>query len=320
MTTATAVSEYIAVPIATLRPDSQLDCALYLEGECEGQEKLYRGAHLPLEYEQLQNLAKQGRTKVLVRSEEYGQYQAYLRDNLSEVLDDESIPLARRFAALDTVLRGVLSESFAAGDNDATVDACRRLSVQVADLVSRDDAMETDLLAVMQHDYYTFTHSANVSYYCTMLAARLGVEDPDELQQITAGALMHDLGKLEIPDSILTKPGRLSDEEFAIIRRHPTTGFRQLCRRDDLSHGQLMMVYQHHERMDGGGYPTRMVGDEIHPWARICAVADVYEALTSNRPYRKALSREVTLEIMLRDSGTAFDQDCLKAWVECLTQ
>jgi HD-GYP domain-containing protein (c-di-GMP phosphodiesterase class II) len=186
------------------------------------------------------------------------------------------------------------------------------------DLILRDDVLETDLLGVMHHDYHTFTHSANVSYYSVMLASSLQLADEHGLKQIATGALLHDLGKLDIPDHILCKPGRLSDSEFEIIRDHPRTGFRKLCHRDDLSSGQLMMVYQHHERLDGKGYPVGITAEEIHPWGRVCTVADVFEALTSNRPYRKGMSVEQAFDIMDRDSGLAFDIEMLKCWKEII--
>ncbi len=97
---------------------------------------------------------------------------------------------------------------------------------------------------------------------------------------------------------------------------HPTVGFEQLNFREDLTDGQLMMVYQHHERLDGKGYPVGVVDSEIHPWAKICSVVDVYEALTSYRPYRSPMPRKKVFEIMERDSGAAFDAEVLACWLQ----
>jgi putative nucleotidyltransferase with HDIG domain len=166
---------------------------------------------------------------------------------------------------------------------------------------------------VLHHDYATFTHSANVAFYSAMLASELGLGQED-VQQITAGGLLHDLGKLEIDEKILCKPGKLDDDEFRTIRMHPTNGFRKLARREDLSAGQLMMVYQHHERIDGRGYPTGCVGEDVHLWAKICAVVDVFEALTSHRPYRSPMPRARAIELLARDSGTAFDPEIFSCW------
>ena len=183
-----------------------------------------------------------------------------------------------------------------------------------ARLEVRRDVVAGDLLSVMHHDYHTFTHSANVAYYCVMLARELSIADQSELVQIAVGGMLHDLGKLSIPEAILTKSGRLTDEEFAIIKRHPGNGFRQLSSRDDLNFAQMMMVYQHHERLDGTGYPVGVGANQIHEWAQICAVTDVYEALSSNRPYRSGLPKNVICDIIDRESGTHFNAEMWQCW------
>jgi HD-GYP domain-containing protein (c-di-GMP phosphodiesterase class II) len=147
-----------------------------------------------------------------------------------------------------------------------------------------------------------------------MLAMRLGITAKSELRQIAVGAMLHDLGKLGIPESILTKPGMLDDRELDLVKSHPVLGFRKLCRRSDLNYGQLMMVYQHHERMDGLGYPVGSAADEIHAWTRICSVVDVFEALTSNRPYRAHLRIDEVLGLMDLSSGTRFDRGVYECW------
>lgn len=134
------------------------------------------------------------------------------------------------------------------------------------------------------------------------------------MQKIVVGGLLHDLGKLDIDDRILCKPGRLTDREFRKVSTHPTIGFRRLARRTDLSAHQLMMVYQHHERVDGKGYPAGCISDEIDLWAKVCSVVDVFEALTSYRPYRSPMTRKRALEIMNRERGAAFDPELLSCW------
>ena len=182
-----------------------------------------------------------------------------------------------------------------------------------ADIVTKDEFAASDLFQVLHHDYATFTHSANVAFYCGLLAAELGFERSD-IERITTGGLLHDLGKLEIDEEILCKPGRLNELEFRRIRMHPLLGFKKLAHREDLCEGQLMMTYQHHERLDGKGYPVGCVESNIHPWAKLCAVVDVFEALTSQRPYRTPMPRSKALMLQQRDSGTAFDPEMLACW------
>ena len=105
-----------------------------------------------------------------------------------------------------------------------------------------------------------------------------------------------------------------TEKVVAYESRYPTTGFAKLCSREDLSYAQLMMVYQHHERLDGTGYPVGVTGEEIHDWARLCSVADVFEALTSNRPYRAGMSISKAFSIMDPGADTTFDKEMLECW------
>jgi HD-GYP domain-containing protein (c-di-GMP phosphodiesterase class II) len=136
------------------------------------------------------------------------------------------------------------------------------------------------------------------------------------LAQIAAGALLHDIGKRHIPRYVLNKAGKLTDDEGDLVRAHPAIGFRELLDRGDLAWGQLMMAYQHHERLDGSGYPTGTLADEIHPWSKICAVADVFDAMTSQRPYRRALPVKEVCDYLEKRAGTQFDQDIVSCWIE----
>lgn len=310
----TGRSDYIAISSSVLSHSKLCGVALYVCDDVSEPYRLFRAPNIPITEEWLRKLEASGRRKLYVSSNDHQEFQRYLRDNLKSVVSDESLAVSQRFESLNEVVRDVLGEAFANGNLDATVAKTGELGHHVVDLICREDAIASELCGVMYHDYHTFTHSANVSYYCVMLAKESGITSPEELRQVATGALLHDLGKLEIPEAILTKPGKLTDEEFAVIQMHPTTGFRRLCRREDLSLAQLMMVYQHHERLDGTGYPVRASGSEIHPWARICAVADIFEALTSNRPYRAGMSMEAAFQIMDRQSGTALDEEIYQKW------
>ena len=254
------------------------------------------------------------RRKLYISTADHHDFQRYLRDNLRDVVNDESIPVSQRFESLNGVVHDVLGEAFSSGNSNTAVTKAEQLGHYVVELICRDDAVASDLCGVMCHDYHTFTHSANVSYYCVMLAKEAGIASQEELSRVATGALLHDLGKLEIPDAILTKPGKLTDAEFSVIKTHPTIGFRKLCRRTDLTAPQLMMVYQHHERMDGTGYPVRISGAQIHFSGGLCAVADVFEALTSNRPYRAGMSKEAAFQIMDRQAGIALEGEIYQLW------
>ena len=310
---------YIAIPVSTLCASTVTGFALYLPGHTDGPMRLYRGADYPINGADIHKLYDQNVTKLYVAANAYHRYQRYLRENLPNVLDDETRPVASRFVVLNEVVRDVLREAFRTGKVDETVEHAKGISHQVVGLIARDDVVVDQLYELLHHDFHTFTHSVNVAYFSVMLAKALGISHQAELEALAMGALLHDLGKLSIPTFILNKPSKLDELEFEIIKQHPTRGFEQLNHRHDLSFGQLMMVYQHHERLDGSGYPVRCVGDEIHQWARLCAVTDVFEAMTSKRPYRAGIPLAETLSIIERQAGTKLDRDIVQCWKATIT-
>jgi len=314
-----AQTSYIPISVTTLRPDHALGIALYVRDTATKSHILYREKGIALAESDLAGLSARGLSTLYATSDEFEIYQQYLRGNLDSVLADESVPIVNRFSHLNEVVRDVLSESFRRGEVGTTVATCQDIAHKVVDVICRKDAVASELLGVLYHDYHTFTHSANVSYYTTMLARSLTISSQTDLHSIAVGGMLHDLGKLEIPEAILTKAGALSPADRALVKEHPRNGFLKLCRRPDLSIGQLMMVYQHHERIDGKGYPVGQTGDRIHEWGRMCAVVDVYEALTSNRPYRKALAQSEAFGIMGRDAGAALDKELFECWMQTIS-
>jgi HD-GYP domain-containing protein (c-di-GMP phosphodiesterase class II) len=200
------------------------------------------------------------------------------------------------------------------------VDLMTRMGNEYAQLVADRETNAIELLKVLEHDYYTYTHVTNVCTYCLLLARGIGIHDAESLREIAAGALLHDVGKRAVPASILNKPGRLTSEEMRIMQRHPTSGFRELVHRDDVTFGQLMMVYQHHERLNGSGYPVQSTGDEIHLWARICAIADVFDALTCYCPYRHPMPSAEVLRLLENGAPDSYDQELVNCWSSLLKQ
>lgn len=159
--------------------------------------------------------------------------------------------------------------------------------------------------AVDAKDRYTSGHSGRVAEYALMLAARMG-KSKEEQEEIYRAGLLHDVGKIRIPREIINKAGKLSDEEYSIIKVHPVTGYHILR---GISGSKLIAIgaKYHHERYDGSGYPNGLVGEKIPEVARILGVADAYDAMTSNRSYRKALSQEEVRSEIEKGKGTQFD-------------
>ncbi len=167
-------------------------------------------------------------------------------------------------------------------------------------------------LAIEARDPYTRGHSFRVTEFACAIASRLDVGN-DVLEAILVGGPLHDIGKVGIPEEVLLKPGPLDELEFDLIRGHPRSG-AELINGIPAFHTALGCVLHHHERWDGGGYPHRLGGGEIPLAARILAVADAFDAMTSMRPYRRPLAqRDAALEIE-RCAGSQFDPDVADAF------
>jgi HD-GYP domain-containing protein (c-di-GMP phosphodiesterase class II) len=305
-------TEYVPISIATLLPAEVVGIDLYQQDRNSGRVVLYRAANFPLSFDDLERLRNRGVHRLLIRNDARDLYQQYLR-RIARSDDQASVPHCIRATALTEMVRDVVHVAFCQSNLDLTVKAADELGTLASEILSSNSFATSNLFRVLHHDYTTFTHSANVAFYCGMLAVALGFRGED-VRRITIGGLLHDLGKLEVNGQILCKVGRLDQSDYRQIRLHPILGFRKLAHRQELNEGQLMMAYQHHERIDGRGYPVGCVGTETHPWARLCAVVDVFEAVTSLRPYRQPLSRSKALALQERESGSAFDAEMLKCW------
>jgi len=168
--------------------------------------------------------------------------------------------------------------------------------------------------AIEARDPYTQGHSARVTALAEEIALRLGWSE-ERLESLRVGGPLHDIGKLAVSDHVLRKEGSLEEHELAEIRKHPKAGARLILRVAALREAIPYVLY-HHERWDGAGYPTGKAGEEIPLEARVLAVADAFDAMTSDRPYRRALGRAEALAEVERCAGTQFDPQIARVFLE----
>jgi hypothetical protein len=195
--------------------------------------------------------------------------------------------------------------------------------LRAAELVAAEESflgsrVRALMLALGRKDPSTEEHTRRVALLAVEVGEELGLS-PQRLRELAIGGLLHDMGKLSVPDSILTKPGALDDDEFAVIRRHPAWGVDLLRELGGFSDGVLRLVGDHHERLDGKGYPSGLAGDELGLETRILTVCDVYDALVSDRVYRAAWTSERAFALLREESGTAFDPRCVEALARVTT-
>ena len=178
------------------------------------------------------------------------------------------------------------------------------------------DSIQTLRYTVEAKDPYTRGHSDRVSRYSVLLGKHLGLSDTD-LKTLEIGGLFHDIGKIGIPDSILLKEAKLTDEEYSEIKNHPAIGAHILCNAT-IFQDIIPIVKHHHERYDGKGYPEKLAGNDIPYFARIAAVADTFDAMTSRRTYRDSLPLDVVRAEIEKCSGSQFDPEIAKVFLDIL--
>lgn len=186
----------------------------------------------------------------------------------------------------------------------------------IVSLILNDNETLHYLMNITSHDYYTYTHSVEVGILSVALAKSLFMDSKDhDIYALGAGFFLHDVGKVNISEAIINKPGRLTDEEMREMRRHPVLGYKLLHETNQLTEESKTIVLQHHERNDGTGYPKGLRGNQIHIYGRICAIADVYDALTTDRPYRKKMRPFDALKLMHQEMIHHFQKDLFEQFV-----
>lgn len=222
----------------------------------------------------------------------------------------------------DVVVKQLLTEELRAQTLHALrvldIDACRLLAHSLVDELCKQPHASIDMMNVASYDNYTYNHSLDVA----VLAVIIGIACSfpyEKLKRLSEGALLHDIGKMRISLDILNKPTPLSEEEMAVIRQHPEDGYLMIKEDSTISPLVKRAVYAHHENEDGSGYPNALSGYRIPQFAKIIHVCDVYDALISNRIYRRALNPADAMEFSMSKCYTMFDVKYVKKLMECVT-
>ena len=181
-----------------------------------------------------------------------------------------------------------------------------------------EQTIQAIALTIEKRDPYTAGHQARVSHLATAMGEELGLP-PDKLEGLRLGGMIHDIGKIYLPAEILSRPGRLTEAEFALVKTHSEVG-ADIVRSIAFPWPVMEIILQHHERQDGSGYPKGLRGDQMIPEARILAVADVVEAMASHRPYRPALGIDKALDEIRQGAGSRYDADSVAACVRLFSE
>ncbi|WP_313800181.1 HD-GYP domain-containing protein [Cytobacillus sp.] len=254
-------------------------------------------------------------------------FTVYVEDEMSDGIEIvDSIPEELRVEAMNVITEG-LDEIAGLNPSKSKLEqmaksgrAIRSMQKIYKDILSSltENRKALNLLATTKvYENHVYTHSLNVSIYACQLAIENGLPLKN-IEEIGLGAMLHDIGKIYIPKEILNKPGKLTEEEYVQMQSHCELGFDHLKRIHEIPLTVAHCALQHHERIDGTGYPRGLQNHEIHKYAKILSVADVFDAVTSHREYRPAMLPHQGLEILYSGSGTQFESNQIQFFKNCI--
>lgn len=313
-------TRFFPVAVGTLRLDAVTDFDLYIRSIKGKPPVLYRGKGLAFDAEALQRLAQRGVGVVYVASEDEDEYRRYLEKHLGEIVADPTMPIDEKCEILYSASKTVMKEVMADPRARDVVNRCQNVVESTYDFLRSERSAFTHLLKITSFDYYTYTHSVNVFVFGLALARECLDADEQTLKDFGSGALLHDIGKSQLDASIINAKGKLTDEQWRLMKQHPSMGAKLLEEHGSLPPVAMDVVLHHHEKMNGAGYPEGLGDGKLSPYARICCICDIFDALTTKRSYKDALKSFPALQLMRDEMGGQLDPDIFRTFVKMLAQ
>ncbi|HYE02671.1 MAG TPA: HD domain-containing phosphohydrolase [Phycisphaerales bacterium] len=314
-----ARSGYLPIPLTRVPIAALKNLPLYVRVRHTPDDKaafrLYRAPEITFTDSDRQRLIAGGTQFLYIQMADQSRFRQQTVECLTDLASDPSTAVAARSAIIYKTSIELVNELLAEPDLAAKAPRLEVVSKSITALVINDQNAFSHLFAASHHDFYTATHMVNVATWMTTLAYAMGRRSTDELNLICQAGLLHDIGKLYIPEDLLNKKGKLEDREWAVIREHPVRGCEHLAKFEGIDPLTFTVTRQHHERMDGTGYPDGLKGDQIHPVSRICAVVDSFDAMTAFRPFKtRTFTVEQAMEVLESETPAKYDPEVFAAW------
>jgi len=306
---------FFPIELISLRTDTVVPFELYLKHGADSGFVLYRSRNLEFTESHRRQLVENSVRHVYVPSDETNAYWQYIEQQLPAIIHDESLPTSQKSRALYGVSTSLVQNLFDDPTSGVLVDRCKKVVSNVVSFVLTDPGAVQGLLEILAFDYSTYTHSVNVCAMGVGLARELGYWDESDLLRLGEGLLLHDVGKSRIPEAVLVKKGALDKDEWQLMREHPLMGIEIAENVPSIPSQAKIVIRHHHEKLDGTGYPDGLKGDEIHVYARLAAIIDIFDALTTRRCYKDALRSFPALQLMRDEMSDKLDAEIFRALV-----
>jgi len=319
VTEVSAEDAFLPVSSSVLRRGTFVPFDLHLKlvsGQADvHQYMLYRRSGLPFTDEVRTDIERSALNTLYVSPDQASSYREYVEGNLGDVLRDESIELPERAGILYSSVQSAVEDLYSDPRSGDLVQRGTAIVHNTCDFLFRQEFALRHLMRVTSYDYYTYTHSVNVFVFSMCLAQRVLPQD-DALFDFGFGSLFHDIGKSEIDPAIVNCKSRLSPEQFETMKLHPVFGHEILLGHGGVGEVGLDVARHHHEKLQGQGYPDGLRGEEVSIYARIAAIADIFDALTTRRSYKEAMDPYNALKLMNEKMANDLDAALFRAFVK----
>jgi len=256
---------------------------------------------------------------VYVLTKNHKQYEKDTQEYLSKLIYDDKITNKLKSQIIHEMASDTINELFLGELNTDKIERSSELVNDTINLILNDKSAVKAMLGVTSYDYYTYTHCVNVSIYAVGFAAYLNLDKKD-IYTIGMAAILHDIGKKDIPNEIVNKNGKLTDDEFKTMQNHPSYGVKILKALGETDKLMLDIIEQHHEKLDGSGYPYGLKDKEIHLFSQIITIADIFDALTTKRSYKDALNSYRALVIMESQMTKELNKKLFKKFINFMNE
>lgn len=266
-----------------------------------------------------ERLKKNGHELVFISRYEQGTYDLYIHEMLDKYELESPQKLKAKSKELYDSSKAIMNDIFSKDITKESVESAKGVAENMLQQLQKDKRAFFSIMEVSSYDYYTYTHSINVCMYSVAIGLTLNLP-PLEMKILSEGALFHDIGKSKIDINIINKNGKLSDEEFRKIQEHPVLGVKILKENGVENRSILEIVKEHHEKQNGNGYPSHLRRENISMLAQMVTVADIFDALTTERSYKKAMSTFEALSLMKSVMKDELNPTILKSFISCFKQ
>ena len=314
----TDVGTFLPVRITSLVVDAVTDFDLYTRPNEDAPPVLYREKNLPFTTADRRRLQDSGVVDLFITEADETNFRHYIESNLGDILRDKAKDSKEKASLAYYCSRGVVADLFDDPRSGESIRRSQELVQNMAEFMLQDESSLSNLMRLMSFDYDTYTHSVNVFVFCLSLAQHCGINNIEALRELGEGALLHDIGKCRLDPALVVYDGVYSKEQYEQMKLHTVYGYELLEEQGCFSPITLSIVRSHHEKVNGTGYPDGLKGDQINPFVRICAIAEIFDALTTQRPYKKASKSFDALEVMKDGIQEEIDPDYFKAFVKML--